>query len=226
MQNRLAGSLLAIAAIALTVLAGVTIPVTGEGSKRPPQAEASGKNVAWQEYRSEELGFRVEMPGKVEIRAEDLKDDDDFSKLTSHEASLGSLRFSLDIAHHRLKPSDPGFVDRRLNSAPVGLSIFACGWEVCNSKSSGSVKEVGRFTTNGCPGRDLVAEWMAGDFADGNVSTKVNEPGKIRRRVIVCPDREFFLDVSLSGNPNVEFDMAVERFIKSFAVLPKSAPRQ
>jgi hypothetical protein len=177
-------SRLVLAAVA--VLAVVTLP-----------ASTTAFAQTWQEYRSDELGFKVEMPGTPQVEEEEDEETVDNNtqkikwttvQLDHEEASLGvsSAQFEKGF---RQRPID-AYVDDLLKRTEKALGV--------------KVTRQNRLTMNDKPVREFFVE------TDGFC---------LVARLVFLDDR--IIQVIATSIMPLAANPIVERFLQSFALLPE-----
>lgn len=146
----------------------------------------------WQEYRRDDFGFRIEMPGKPTIETEESSEADMPVKSTSAELDVDDVLYS--VVHDQYgkgalasRPIDPWLDESR------DLIQKILGVKVTREE---------RLTMNGFPAREIVFE------TDGFHAVI---------RIVVLGDRT--VKVGAIGHEPLKGKPAVERFLRSFTLL-------
>ena len=147
---------------------------------------------AWQEYRRDDLGFKIEMPGKPEIESTEDKSADRTVQSTKADVTYGDAMFSVSVDQTYVKGASIRPDDEYLNRSRRGMEK-ALGLKATSEK---------QFTTNGFPGHEFMFD-VKGYYH--------------LIRMIVLENR--VITVSVNGNRSLETDPVVRRFLDSFAVL-------
>jgi len=176
---------------AVAVLAVVTLPVLTTTFAQTAFAQT------WQEFRRDDLGFKVEMPGTPQVEEEEEEETVDNNKKTIKTTTVqvhheeASLSVSCEQFEKGLRqpPTDADF-DDLLKSIEEKLGV--------------KVTRQNRLTMNGKPVRESFAE------TDGFY---------IAARVVFLDDRTF--QVIATSNTPLAANPVVERFLHSFELLPE-----
>jgi hypothetical protein len=156
---------LAGAATALTSLSALS---------RAAQAEAA---AAWREYRNDEMGFRVEMPGTPKVEEQNGDPSDPFIKSIDAQVELNDMLLGVHCTENRAASSaDDQYKLQREGMAAGGMAV---------------TREEAR-TVSGNPARDFIRE--SGDL---NYIYRVVNVGKRTIGISVFGER------NIHGNPNV-----------------------
>jgi len=131
-------SFLVVAAAALAMLASTPATAQSTDSFIFKPAEPT-----WREYRRDDHGFRVELPGEPKVYSD--PDPAPFIKQTLVELPFDEITFSVTIKEH----------DRTLTPAQENALLDRLGAIVQRTSGATSVT---RFTMNGYPGRQDVDE--------------------------------------------------------------------
>jgi len=155
----------------MAALAGAAAILTS--LSRAAQAEAA---AAWQEYRNDEMGFRVEMPGAPKVEEQNGDPSDPFIKSVDAQVELNDMILSVRCIENRAASSaDDQYKMQREGMAAGGMAV---------------TREEAR-TVSGNPARDFIRE--SGDL---NYIYRVVNVGKRTIGVSVFGER------SIHGNPN------------------------
>jgi len=183
---------------AAAVLAALTLsPSSTTLAQTAQDSSKDASQVSWQEFRSDELGFRVEMPGKPKVEEENdeetVGDKKQNVKSTNVQLDHGDTSLGVSCAQFgkgfRQRPID-AYVDDIIKRIEKGLGV--------------KVTRQNRLTINDQPVREFFAE------ANGFY---------VAARVAILDDRIIQAvalgDTPLAGNP------VAERFLQSFELLPE-----
>ena len=102
--------------------------------------------LSWQEYRRDDLGFRIEMPGAPEVMADESPDK--LSKETSAELMFDRVTFAVIVRE------SPQIGALTFAQADEELVYFAN----CLEPLWGVKPKLTRFTMNGTPGLEFIFE--------------------------------------------------------------------
>jgi hypothetical protein len=147
----------------------------------------------WQEYRRDDLGLRIEMPGKPTIDVEEDKSGRGPVKTTTAEVAYADMHFSASHSEYPagwFKPETMNvWFELVRTSLQEGLGV--------------PVTQENRLTLNGFPAREFVIE------SDGF---------NAMFRIVVAGDRT--TEVLVTSVKSLNVNPVVERFMRSFALLP------
>ena len=159
----------------MAALAGAsTILTTLSALSRAAQAEAA---AAWREYRNDEMGFRVEMPGTPKVEEQNGDPGDPFIKSVDAQVELNDMLLGVHSTENRAAASaEEQYKLQREGMVAGGMPV---------------TREEAR-TVSGNPARDFIRE--SGDL---NYIYRVVNVGKRTIGVSVFGER------TIHGNPNV-----------------------
>src|SRR5262245_37215977 len=177
------------AAWPLTARAHQSSPAVGQTKH---EYKFDGAKLIWQEYRRDDFGFRVEIPGEPMIIVDESPDKR--SKETFADVMFDRVTFGVTVWEF------PGRGRMTSQQANETLDHIARGFQV----TYGIEPRTNRFTMSGAPGREDIFE-----FSDSIMQYRsVVHGGRIIR-------------ISFSRDlPDVDIRPAGERFLQSFALLP------
>jgi hypothetical protein len=158
----------------LSALAGAATTLTSLAAhSRAAQAEAA---PAWREYRNDEMGFRVEMPGTPKVEEQNGDPGDPFIKSVDAQVELNDVLLGVHCTENRAAASagDQYKLQRE--------GMVAGGMPVTREEAR---------TVSGNPARDFIRE--SGDL---NYIYRVVNVGKRTIAVSVFGER------NIHGNPN------------------------
>jgi len=126
------------AAIALTILVSVALPVTGETGLAP---RFDPEQVSWQELRREDLGFRIELPGSPRFEIEQPLDSD-------FKDTILEVRFDIVSFHVIVREARRGAPLSNRESERLLDDVGEAFHKVMEGTS------IRRFNIDGCPARE------------------------------------------------------------------------
>ncbi len=159
----------------MSALAGAsTTLMSFSALSRAAQAEAA---AAWREYRNNEMGFRVEMPGTPKVEEQSGDPSDPFTKSVDAQVELNDMLLGVHCTENRAAaPAEDQYKLQREGMAAGGMAV---------------TREEAR-TVSGNPARDFIRE--SGDL---NYIYRVVNVGKRTIGISVFGERD------IHGNPNV-----------------------
>jgi hypothetical protein len=157
----------------MAAMAGVATTLTSlTAHSRAAQAEA-----AWREYRNNEMGFRVEMPGTPKVEEQNGDPSDPFLKSIDAQVEFNDMLLGVHCTENRAASSaDDQYKLQREGMAAGGMAV---------------TREEAR-TVSGNPARDFIRE-----SDDLNYIYRVVNVGKRTIGISVFGER------NIHGNPNV-----------------------
>ena len=160
---------------AMSILAGATTTLTSLAAlSRPAQAEAA---AAWREYRNDEMGFRVEMPGEFKTNQEAGEAKDAWTKSIGAEIEFDGVTMGVNGTEFR--------------GSPPAEQLYKLQREGMQASGMQATREDPR-TVGGVAGREFIRE--------------ADDISYIHRMVIVgnrTISASAFGERSIHGNPTV-----------------------
>jgi hypothetical protein len=181
--------LLAAAIVGSAILVWGNAPVAGQTRH---ENKFDPAKLTWQEYRREDFGFRVEVPGEPMVMIN--RSPEQWPKETFVEVMFDRVTFGMTIWDY---PRRGSMTAQQANET---LDHIARGFQ----STYGVEPKVNRFTMNGAPGREDIFE-----FTDSTIQYRAVVHGG--RVIQIAFAREL---------PDVDIKPAGERFLRSFTLLP------
>jgi hypothetical protein len=170
----------------MSILAGSSAMLTSLALR---STTARAQAAAWREYRDEEMGFRVEMPGEFKVKQYVGETNDPWIKETSAKVDIGRMRIQATGIEYRGAPSVEDIYKLATNCTGILGNLCATREE--------------RRTVSGMPAREYIRE------ADDDLN--------IISRIVVVGHRAIAAGAlgerSIHGNPTVL------RFLDSLTLL-------